>query len=273
MLIEKINSFNPTDFRLLLQDELIKRTNTNPAYSLRAFARALEVDFSTLAKIIKGHRKIGKKTILKLGTKLGLNPKEVQHFIDQANSYKKGPSDSSLKEDQVLNNYQQLTLDSFQIISDWYHYAILELMRVDGFKTDQKWIAKVLGLTASQVNVAIERLQRIGILEITPKGQWMDRSGGKCTTLGNEFTAGAFKNLQKHVLEKALTALEHVSLEKRDQTSMTFAIDTEKMKEAKKMITRFRRELSAFLSRGKKRNEVYNLSISLYPLSHIKKGE
>jgi len=47
------------------------------------------------------------------------------------------------------------------------------------------------------------------------------------------------------------------------------AIDTERLGEAKEKIKLFRRELAAFLSRGRKRDQVYHLGISLYPISDI----
>jgi hypothetical protein len=51
---------------------------------------------------------------------------------------------------------------------------------------------------------------------------------------------------------------------------MTMAIDTALIPEAKDKTTKFRRELAKFLSRGEKRDEVYHLSISLYPISNSK---
>ena len=48
---------------------------------------------------------------------------------------------------------------------------------------------------------------------------------------------------------------------------MTMAINKEKLPEAKERIKKFRRELSQFLNEGETNNEVYNLSISLYPVT------
>jgi uncharacterized protein (TIGR02147 family) len=80
--------------------------------------------------------------------------------------------------------------------------------------------------------------------------------------------------MQKQILTQALVALEEVPIEKRDQTSMTMAIDSSLIPEAKLRITRFRRELSSFLENGKKKDQVYQLALSLFPLTQIedKKG-
>jgi uncharacterized protein (TIGR02147 family) len=256
-----------TSFRHFLQGELIRRCEKNAAYSLRAFARTLGCDVSTLSKILKGKRPTGRITIEKLGARLGLSPERVQRFMES----RERPTTATANTSTMAGpDYQQLTLDSFKIISDWYHYGILELMRVDHFKPDSKWIARTLGLTVSEVNIAVERLVRVGILEINAQGEWIDHSEGRSTTIGNEFSAAAFRNLQRQVLELALKALEEVPMDKRDQTSMTMAIDSRLLPEAKTRIKNFRRELAHFLSRGEKRDAVYNLGISLYPLTREK---
>ncbi len=261
---EQPKAADAASFRLFLQNELIRRCEKNPAYSLRGFARTLGCDVATLSKMLKGKRGIGRITILNLGTRLGLSPQEIEEFI---NKRQKGKRAINKRHDASLIDYQQLTLDSFKVISDWYHYGILELMRVDHFKPDPKWIARTLGLTVSEVNIAVERLVRVDLLEITPEGKWKDLTGGTSTTTGNPFTAAAFKKLQRQVLEKAITAIDEVPMEERDQSSVTMAIDSSLLPEAKERIKLFRRDLGKFLSKGEKRDSVYQLGISLYPLT------
>lgn len=256
-------------FRLYLQNELLRRCEKNPAYSLRAFARTLGYDVATLSKILKGQRGIGRITIEKLGMKLGLSPAEVTSFMDKRRAGGKAAKNAARADhDSVPIDYQQLTLDSFKVISDWYHYAILETMALDHFKPDPKWIARTLGITVSEVNAAVERLQRIDLIEITPDGRWIDRTDGTSTTAGNPFSAVAFRKLQRQVLEKALVAIEEVPIERRDQTSVMMAIDSNLIPEAKERIKTFRRELSRFLNRSSlKRDAVYQLGVSLYPVT------
>ena len=262
----KLNQPNEVDaasFKLYLQNELLRRCEKNPAYSLRGFARTLGCDVATLSKMLKGQRGIGRITIENLGSRLGLNPNEITAFITKG---KKGKRVNK-GQDSVGIDYQQLTMDSFKVIADWYHYGILELMRVDHFRPDPKWIAKSLGITVSEVNIAVERLKRIELLEITTAGEWIDLTSGTSTTTGNPFTAAAFKKLQRQVLEKAITALDEVPFEERDQSSVTMAIDSSLLPEAKEKIKVFRRDLGKFLSRGEKRDSVYQLGVSLYPIT------
>ena len=241
-------------FRLFLHAELQKRKDRNPSYNLSSFARSLGTDVSTLSKILRGIRPLRKKAIQKLGLKLGLNPVQIsQHQTPSA-----APAE-----------YMQLSVDEFKLISDWHHYALLELMRLPKFRGEPPWISKALHISISEVQVAIERLQRLKMIEIDEDGNWKDLSGGYSTTLGNDFTTQAFKKFQKQILEKASLALDETPYEERSQTSMTMAIDRKKISEAKKLIVEFQRKLNQLLSSGPQNqlDEVYHLGISLYPVS------
>lgn len=69
-----------SDFRQFLEDELARRSQNYPRYSLRAFARHLEVDSSFLSKILNGKRTVTMRTIRMFGERLNLNPEELQRF-------------------------------------------------------------------------------------------------------------------------------------------------------------------------------------------------
>lgn len=69
-----------SDFRQFLEDELARRTQSSPRYSLRAFARHLDVDSSFLSKILNGKRTVTVRTIRMFGERLNLQPEELQKF-------------------------------------------------------------------------------------------------------------------------------------------------------------------------------------------------
>jgi uncharacterized protein (TIGR02147 family) len=250
------NPQNQADFRLILQQEFVKRCQKNPRYSLRAFAKSLSIEPSPLSAILRGKRPLTDKMTNRLGLALGLGLDEVSKFV-QAEKAADGP------------NYQQLALDSYALISDWYHYAILELIRVKSFKPDLSYIAKTLNISKTEAHIAVERLQRLELLVIKKNGKWIDTTAnGSATNINQDLTSQASKKLQRQVLEKAIEALENLPTDVRSQTSMTMAIHPEDLDQAKVMIKNFRRELCAFLEKNKKPTQVYNLGISLYPLTN-----
>lgn len=70
----------PKDFRLFLQDELSTRCARNPSYSLRSFAKLLEISPSALSALINGKRPLTNKTKERLGLKLGIKPEQLKNF-------------------------------------------------------------------------------------------------------------------------------------------------------------------------------------------------
>lgn len=68
------------------------------------------------------------------------------------------------KLNEIGYDYLQVSIDTCSVISDWYHYAILELTYVSGFKANPNWIVKKLSITVEESKSAVERLKRLGLL-------------------------------------------------------------------------------------------------------------
>ncbi len=243
-------------FRVKLQQELIERVNKNSRFSIRAFATQLGIESSSLSQILSGKRRLTDKMCLRLSESLGLSEKERSSLMNTTLSARSG--------DRAL-----LADDAFQVIADWYHFAILELIRVKNFKGNLRWISRVLSISHSEALAAVERLQRLNYLTIEDDGTWRDNLGS-ASNEGNEYTSLAFRRLQKQILKKAIEALEQVPYKERVQSSMTMAIDKKKLPQAKEKILGFIEQMNEFLSDSPQLDDVYNLSLSLYPISDSK---
>ncbi len=147
ILLEKSR---PTDFRQFLQSELVRRTKLNPRFSLRAFAKHLNVQSGFLSKLLLGQRRITPAVIERFGPKLGLNLQEIEAYQKISRG-----EESSL-------DFRQISYDSFQMISDWYHFAILELASIEEFDPHPRWISDKLGISLAEAKDATERLIRLG---------------------------------------------------------------------------------------------------------------
>ena len=241
------------EFRRQLQNELVRRCRGNPHYSLRAFARFLDLDHSSLSQYLRGRRRLSIAIQRRLAERIGLPPPK---------------SESPSGEEGPLAEATGLTADAFAVISDWYHFAIFELVTVEAFQPKPRWIARALGITINEVHIAVERLFRLGLLRRDDEGRW--RQGAPLiTTATNPFSTIGFRNLQAQVLQKALRALEEIPMERRDQSSMTLAIPAHRLPEAKERIRRFRRSFCSALQSEGERDSVYQLSISFYPLTPV----
>ncbi len=255
------------EFRLYLQEVLLNRCRNNPRYSLRAFAKSLNVSPSALSAMLNMKRPITENAKKRIGLSLGLSLKEISEFNSAKQLRRRTQSAGAI----LSPDFQQVAIDTFAIISDWQHYAILELLKVQGFQSKPAWIASRLGITTSEANIAIERLIRVELLERDKKGKLKDRTSGFTSDLRDGLTSEAHKRFQQQALKKAIEAVSSVPVDLRDNTSITMAIDTKDMPIAQEQIKMFRRELCHTLESTKAPDEVYQLTISFIPLSSSKK--
>lgn len=231
------------DLSAFLKSELNRRIADNEAYSLRAFARFLKMDPSTLSKIFRGHRKLGPKAQTNLLTKLNAHFEEASEF------------------------FAQIPDDAYDLMPEWYDTAILEQITVTGFKATKKSLAQAFELSEKQIESALLRLKKLKLIRISTAGIVIDATSGQTTNVTPYSTTATKRNLQKQFLKKAIASIDVDPIEDRDMTTITCAIDTEKLPMAKERIKAFRREMSELLTSGRKSNRTYNLTIALYPVT------
>jgi predicted enzyme related to lactoylglutathione lyase/plasmid maintenance system antidote protein VapI len=154
----------PTTFAAVLRAELTRRCARNPSYSLRAFARALDVDHATLSQILRGKRALTRDTILDLGQRLGLETSRLEAFVRDAQAVREGPPAYSP------------SLDAAAVVGDPLHHQLLALTHTEDFRGESAFLAQVLDTTPDAINVVLQRLLRFGILRMT-EGRWLDVTG------------------------------------------------------------------------------------------------
>jgi uncharacterized protein (TIGR02147 family) len=246
-----------------------QKKRQNDKYSLRAFASNLGIAPSTLSEILRKKRPISTRLRKQIGDALKLSDLQIQSFEARCHGNSKAED-----EQKMGQNYKNLVLDSFYIVSQWYHYGILQLIRTRGFKNSSSWMAKRLGISTQEAKMAVDRLIRIGILKKHGK-KLLDLSEGSTTHLVENFTNSQLKEFQIQALAIASQKIQDVPIEFRDNTSMTLAMSKQAVPIAKEEIRKFRRKLTKKLEAYGGPDEVYQLAFSLSPLTvlDIQQGE
>jgi uncharacterized protein (TIGR02147 family) len=240
-------------FVSLLRQELDLRLQRNPRYSRRAFAKALGIDQSFLSKVLAGQRLPSIDLIAKAKTRLRLD-------LVQAT-----------KKNSKLDLQYQSIEDSFHLMAEWGHFALLELLRTEDFIADEKWICARLGMSRQELDLIVSRLRRLGYMEIKKK-QWLLRAPS-LTWANGANTTEARKLLQKEVMLMSQQAIDKVDFELRDHSSLTVALDPKLIPELKQRITLFRRSLDQFITQQPHPpKEVYQFTFSFFPVTR-KVGE
>jgi len=242
-------------FRSHLQQEYLRRNRINSNYSLRSFARSLGLHHGTLSQILSGRRKISQKTFNHLAAQLNLSPTERTQMSGTRNEN---------------NSYLALQKDAFSLMSEWYFDAILELCRIPHSTLSPKTITKKLGISAVKAKLALQILLRLELLEKTNKGYRL-LTPDTTNILDPDTTTGAQNRYQTSILEKSKEAIESVSIQKRDHTSLTLAIAEKDVPKAKELIKKFRREFDRLLGTSTP-DQVFQLHIGFFPLTNEDKG-
>jgi uncharacterized protein (TIGR02147 family) len=255
--MDQLNSISASDFRTFLEQELARRNSANPNYSLRAFARDLGVDSSFLSKLLNGKRSMTARTIMSLAPRLNLSDADVQAFIQKANGRRRRYSVGA----QDVQVFQELEDHKYLQHLEWYHLAILEMIGVKGFQANASWISEHLPITADQAQQALDTLLSHGVLSQREDGLWKNEI--------NNHTMSGIKvpraqQVKKQIYEQALAIIPQGI---GNHTTMTVAVSESRYQEAVDRITRFRRELSHFLNEPEEKEKVYQILISLFPVT------
>jgi uncharacterized protein (TIGR02147 family) len=251
---KEIKKIDPIE---LLRRTLAERCQKNPQYSIRAFARASGISHTVLSLVLSGKRGLSTKAVAKLADHLQLDPQQRQALMTKK-AATPGEAD-----------YQVLSLDAFEMISDWYHYAILTLLELPHAVFDARWVAGQLGLNPLNAKLAMERLERLGLLEKNAEGAL--RPSGKPSKVDNVVSTAATRKFHHQLLQRAAVSIEQDPIPVRDFSSMTFAMDPNQVEYARTRIREFRRQLVAELESKGKPSAVYHFNLQMYPVTPIEK--
>lgn len=233
-------------------DEFLHRKSKNKLYSLRAFARTLGLPAGRLSELLSGKRMATRAMIVKLSEKLTLKPLQTESWHLQSEEERRSG---------VRTHYSVINERELELLSDWYHFVILSLMKTKDFRADTRWIALRLRLSVKEVDEALARLVELGFLKIND-GKYKILKGSVTTT--HEIASMAIRRAHRQYLEQAEKSLDGVAVALRDITTICMEIDLKKLPAAKKKIEKFRRDLCRYLSNGDA-TEVYRLNIQLIP--------
>ena len=247
-----------------LENLLAEKVKRNPQFSLRAFARLVDVSPAVLSRILSGKRKLTFNLAVRIADALVLGPIER----DTLYSFFTNPSETEKSAEE--KHEKELSIDCFNAMKEWYHYGITQLLYMDAFQDDPKWIAKMLSISELEAKLAVDRLLRLQILDRDEDGRLYRTSTHLSTT--TDIASSGIRHFQKQILEKSIESLEKDDISERDITSITIAINEDRIHEAKKEIMRFRKKMAEFLAEGEK-TRVYNLGVHLIPLSKSTNGE
>lgn len=264
---------------VILEEEFQRRIVADPSYSLRSFAKFLQINPGTLSLILNRKRPLSLKMANLILPRLNLNPEEEKNFLRSVFSTQKSrPLKRKSKSLQEFVENQNtppqdrtfVSNEMFEVISSWLHQGILELMHSEDYLSDTLWMAEQFGVHREDIQKALDRLVAVGLVKIVA-GRYERTKLNICTKDWKK-TSDALKEGQRQLREKAIESLLQDELRTRSMTSLTMCMDPDLLPEVKKMISQFQKNLFEFVE-GHGRKKVYTLEMSLFPLQKTKKKD
>lgn len=257
-----------TDYRQVLKSQFALRKERNPRYSLRAFARDLGLPQTRLSDILRGKYGISAVMAASIAARFGFTQKETEVFVLMVESRharsRLGRETARAKLSELGRaNDQRVSVDQFKVLSNWFHFAILELTRLDGFENSPRWIARRLGISIAEADGALKRLVSSGLLR-AEAGKLVPSGGFVATP--TDIASEAVKAYHEQILKKAQAAVRVQSVAERDLSCMNLLLSSDQIPEAKEMIRRFRRSFVDHFEGKGARDKLYALSLQLFRL-------
>lgn len=240
-----------TDFLL---EELLARKARNTSYSERAFARALGVSAAFLKLYLQRKRNLSAKRARIIASRLGWSERQTEQLIANLEGRK-----GQLKQGRGLS----VPMENFRQISDWFHFAIVELLKIKGVWS-KKSIAKRLNISVTEADYSLQTLEQNGLVKRQAE-QYIPEKNYIVPLL----PSSSVRKFHRQSFERAIDAIEGQTMQERELRSLTLAFDSSRKEEAAQMISAFVKKFEEKFSEGKF-DRVYQLSLAFYGLD---KGE
>lgn len=248
----------------LLDAELRRRIQSNPRYSLRSFARHLKISPGSLSEILRGRRELSLRSVKAVAQAIGMNTPETLHLLRLAQNAKSAKAGAKM-DSKISPGLDQRVLSEqvFRLVSEWYHFAILNLLECEGFEWDAIWIAGRLGISRLQAKLAMDLLLKLKLVE-KKNGRYQGTNDHILAS--SDVPSSAIRAYHRQILEKAIHALEEQTPDEREVSGVGLALNIKHLAAIKREIVEFQDHLVAKYSRGKK-DEVYFLEMALFKLT------
>lgn len=229
----------------VLSEELEKRRSKNPKYSLRSFARDLDLSPSMVSRFLTGERSPSLETLQKMMKVLGLEERLRQLGM-------------MIPKDE---EYVRLSLQQREQINDWLFSSLMELFRSKKRTLSISGAAKALGQPMKEIERRVRVLVSLGLLKKTDRGYRTVAIKQSSIGLGK-----VVHQIHEGYLERAKKALEKESAP--GISGATILIHPSRLEEARTRIREFRRSLSSFLAvkPEETEEELFRIQIALFSL-------
>jgi len=264
-----------SNYRDYLRDSFNFLKKVNESYSLRAYAKKLDIAPSFLSGLLRGNKGLSSNKAISIAEKLKLSKKESQYFhvltqLESAKSIElKESLITGLKTMSPEVEFTTLEHKAFKVISDWKHFAIMASMGLDNFVANKKNIAELFGLSLSEVEGYIANLVSLKLIAESDEGIFskINNNPRFISSVPNR----ALREYHKETLSLAIESIESQSPQEKIIGSEVIVIDDSKMNEFSELMEEFFTKVKNLSNSTKEnKNAVYYFGVQGFRLNKLR---
>tara|TARA_Y100001954_G_scaffold89344_1_gene97893 strand:+ start:17067 stop:17909 length:843 start_codon:yes stop_codon:yes gene_type:complete len=273
----QINIFAFDNYRDFLKAFYEYKKSLNSRYSYRVFCNKAGISSTSyLNMIMHGKRNLTQKSIPKFVKGLSLKGNEKKYFENLV-LYNQS-TDQELRSEYFQRllflrsekfDVYKLGYNQHAFLSKWYAVAIYEFLDTKNNCHSAKLIADKLkgGVTEEDVKESLTLLKKLGLIKKDPSKGYV-KINASLETVDDNILNDAKFNYHKSMIDLTKESLEDSPVyELRELSALTFAVDSEKLPEIIKKMKSLIRDVNKVTSKGKYKDKVYQLNLSLFGLS------
>ena len=266
--------FGYFDFREFLKVRQKWLKTQKPFFTLEYVAQKLDLKSKGhVSLILSGAKTVPEAKIERLAECFYLEEREREFFVNlvhynQEPTYrqKKMYLDRMVALMRISN--KKLVPAQYRICEKWFYPIVLEILRLHDFNEDWAALGKLVrpAITAVEAKEAVQVLQGIDLIRKNPQGFWEPTD--TLLTFGEGWRSVAARNFQSQTIEMAQQALIEIAVEDRDISTLTLSMGCDTFHKIQQSIQLLRKEILAMVQADQQADCVYQMNISLFPVSN-----
>lgn len=264
--------FDTADYRDALFAYYESRKAEMPLYSYRLMGQKLGLDASQLFRILQKEQHLPARCVPAAKDLLNLQGRAAEFFdllIAAARSRQKAKKEALLDKAFALRDVQRRQIDEQELkfLSHWWIAAVRAFLEVtQGVAIPQKIAQSLIPpISEAQVQEALTLLQDLGLVQKIASAR-LQLTEPHLSVSGPR-KAQAVRQFQKQVIELSAQALENISVEQRDISTLTMAMDGECLQDIKELTREFRRQIQKRVEESIKPDRIVQMNIAIFPLA------
>jgi uncharacterized protein (TIGR02147 family) len=230
------------DYVEYLHQVLKERNSKNPNYSLRAFARDIDLSPARLSEVLRGKGDLGVSKLQSISERLCSETSEQEFFKNlvvakvSRNTENQKKALAYLKLHKEIHEAQKIAIDDFELMSEWYYLGIWNYILLGKNLSEDEIISEFPDVDESKIKACLNTLNRLDLIDL---------KNNKYQTNANEihaiydFSSFAVRKYHQSMLRKAEQCLLHQNIDERYFYSKITSLNPEQYSKLTNLVSNF----------------------------------